>query len=247
MLWAGGSGTLTSGGLHAPAAPSPCASLIGAHPVLAAPAGAPGRASLVSYVALTSCVGFGVWLMTVVVALIIAAQLCWLLLAFMFMVALHTNSRCVCTGEHSTRGRWIACRPLRHGRRARRNQRGWTPPTALVVPPQATWPSPQHNRTGARTDVERAWITHSAPLPRPRGRSRRKSRNPRAAPSWRSPSQALGELCPVSCFDLGSFFGVFEAASPCLCSSPAQHAAHLDAAEATWQVGGWATPLAQTK
>jgi hypothetical protein len=50
--------------------------------------GAPGRLSYGSYATLTSLITFGVWLMTVVVALLIAAQLCWLMLAFMFEAAL---------------------------------------------------------------------------------------------------------------------------------------------------------------
>jgi hypothetical protein len=51
-------------------------------------AGSPGRVSYASYVTLISAITFGLWLVTVVVALLIAAQLCWLLLAFMFEAAL---------------------------------------------------------------------------------------------------------------------------------------------------------------
>ncbi|GBF88687.1 hypothetical protein Rsub_01586 [Raphidocelis subcapitata] len=50
--------------------------------------GAPGRISYGGYVTLISLITFGLWLMTVVVALLIAAQLCWLLLAFMFEAAM---------------------------------------------------------------------------------------------------------------------------------------------------------------
>jgi hypothetical protein len=50
--------------------------------------GTPGKLSLGSYITLISMVNFGLWLKTVVVSLLIAAQLCWLLLAFMFEAAL---------------------------------------------------------------------------------------------------------------------------------------------------------------
>ena len=43
--------------------------------------------SLGGYAALISMITFGLWLMSIVVALLIAAQLCWLLLAFMFQTA----------------------------------------------------------------------------------------------------------------------------------------------------------------
>jgi len=49
--------------------------------------GAPGRVSYGAYLTLISMITFGLWLMSVVVALLIAAQLCWLMLAFMFEAA----------------------------------------------------------------------------------------------------------------------------------------------------------------
>lgn len=50
--------------------------------------GAPGKVSYGFYVTLISVITFALWLMSIVVALLIAAQLCWLLLAFMFQSAL---------------------------------------------------------------------------------------------------------------------------------------------------------------
>lgn len=50
--------------------------------------GPPGRVSYGGYVTLMTLITFGLWLMTVVVALLIAAQLSWLLLAFMFEAAM---------------------------------------------------------------------------------------------------------------------------------------------------------------
>lgn len=41
-----------------------------------------------TYLTLISTINFGLWIMAIVVALLIAAQLCWLLLAFMFEAAL---------------------------------------------------------------------------------------------------------------------------------------------------------------
>lgn len=52
------------------------------------PAGQPGRVSYGFYLTLVSAINFGLWIVAVVVALLIAAQLCWLLLAFMFEAAL---------------------------------------------------------------------------------------------------------------------------------------------------------------
>ncbi|KIZ04414.1 hypothetical protein MNEG_3539 [Monoraphidium neglectum] len=48
----------------------------------------PGKLSYGAYATLISAITFGVWIMAVVVAVLIAAQLCWLLLAFMFETAL---------------------------------------------------------------------------------------------------------------------------------------------------------------
>jgi hypothetical protein len=48
-----------------------------------------------AYATLISAITFGVWIMAVVVAVLIAAQLCWLLLAFMFETALLQGTQCV--------------------------------------------------------------------------------------------------------------------------------------------------------
>lgn len=67
---------------------APCAHpLTSTLPRLLPPA-APGRVSLGAYLTLISAGNFGVWLTALVVALLIGAQLCWLLLAFMFEAAL---------------------------------------------------------------------------------------------------------------------------------------------------------------
>ncbi|KAI8471863.1 MAG: hypothetical protein J3K34DRAFT_415960 [Monoraphidium minutum] len=47
----------------------------------------PGKLSYGAYATLLSVITFGLWLMSAVVALLIAAQLCWMLLAFMFQTA----------------------------------------------------------------------------------------------------------------------------------------------------------------
>jgi hypothetical protein len=53
------------------------------------PAGAPGKVSYGSYAVLMSLVTFGVWLMCISIALLIAGQLGWLLVAFLFESAFH--------------------------------------------------------------------------------------------------------------------------------------------------------------
>lgn len=50
--------------------------------------GPPKKASYQCYVTLISVITFALWLMSMVVALLIAAHLCWLLLAFLFRSAL---------------------------------------------------------------------------------------------------------------------------------------------------------------
>jgi hypothetical protein len=50
--------------------------------------------------------------------------------------------------------------------------------------------------------------------------------------------QSAVGACPASCMDLGSFYVVFEAAGPCLCSGAEQYPMLLDAATNTWKVGG---------
>jgi hypothetical protein len=57
-----------------------------AHPGTAC--GPPGKLSYGAYAALISFVTFALWLVAIAVALLIAAQLCWLLLAFVFEAAL---------------------------------------------------------------------------------------------------------------------------------------------------------------
>lgn len=51
-------------------------------------AGAPGKLSYGSYMGLVSIINFGVWIMAIVVALLIAGQLVWLTMAFVLNSAL---------------------------------------------------------------------------------------------------------------------------------------------------------------
>jgi hypothetical protein len=52
------------------------------------PAGAPGKLSYGSYAGFTAILNFGWWLLTIVVALMIAGNLVWLTVAFLFNSAL---------------------------------------------------------------------------------------------------------------------------------------------------------------
>jgi hypothetical protein len=50
--------------------------------------GTPGRLSYGAYITFLSVVTFALWILTIAAALVMAAQLCWLLLAFFFEAAL---------------------------------------------------------------------------------------------------------------------------------------------------------------
>jgi hypothetical protein len=60
---------------------------------------APGKCSYGAYAALISMVTLGLWLVAVSSALLIAGQLCWLLLAFVFEAALQRGVECVPMGR----------------------------------------------------------------------------------------------------------------------------------------------------
>ncbi|KAF8059173.1 hypothetical protein HT031_005345 [Scenedesmus sp. PABB004] len=145
--------------------------------------GAPGKVSYGAYAGLVAVLNAAWWLLTVVVALLLAASLVWLTLAFVFSSAIYMG---------------VENRPAPAGRpnaevyaTARAALDGLATYAAAVQPalPAAVAAAPQ---VAAMNSAVSQFLATSREVP--------------------------VTLCPVSCFNMGSFYDTLRLSSSCICS-----------------------------